>query len=187
MIITSALLLVGLLMAIWVWRKVTGREPASWRDSGARWEPGNGLQRAMPDWAGVLLIFALTVVVIGVFTAQRYAESKARTLITDWVSGPAEEYRVWIDGKEVPEPTPIVLALREISHVAAHHSSPVHPIQVRILRRNRELAVVVAQDSSVPREYWVFLDRGGDRRMALSMGEEAGRITTDVFQTRRGE
>ena len=127
----------------------------------------------LSGWAGATL-FAFAALAVGfVFLSQRNAEERARQ---NFLSAVARAHEVQLGGQPVTDPTPILLTLRLIDHVPAHHSSPGKPIALVLAEGSNASVFVLARDSAAPTEFWVF-DAGPDARRE-GLGEYAGRITS---------
>jgi len=170
----------GALLAFVAFRRGTVGGPNTWRVvSGSR----TGLKQiTMEDWSVILVAAALAVVAAATLLSQIRKETDAREAILRHLAGDAASYRAWIDGQEITDPSALVAALRRLEHVSAHHSSPQRPRQIRIARGRERLTVIVARDSKVPDEYWVFLPGDSYGPYGELLGQSAGRVRTTAFQ-----
>jgi hypothetical protein len=94
---------------------------------------------------------------------------------------------VRMNGEQVNDPRALLLALRLVDHVWAHHSHPMVPIRIELIDRGETTNVVIARDSQRQTEFWVF--RPGANRLNDPLGQSAGRITSaelDKFLRTRG-
>jgi hypothetical protein len=97
-----------------------------------------------------------------------------------WLARPYAEYEVFVEGEKVPQPIPILVGLRTLVSVAAHHSHPNDPLRVEVRRGSESRTFIVALDSNRPEEYWVFVPK--KKVPAESpLGFEIGRIHTNAF------
>lgn len=93
----------------------------------------------------------------------------------------AEAVGVNVNGKHVPDPSVLLIALREVGHIPAHHSSPTMPIRVDLLIGADTTPLVLARDSQQPDEFWVY--RPGPNWHNDPLGQEAGRIRSHTLST----
>jgi hypothetical protein len=84
---------------------------------------------------------------------------------------------VLIDGHIAQNRDEILATLRSMAHLPAHHSSPARRIRVDISDPPRKLALLLARDSSDPREYWVFAPSA----TRFSYDRDIGHIKTPIF------
>jgi len=97
-----------------------------------------------------------------------------------WLARPYAEYEVLVEGEKVPQPVPLLVGLRTLVSVAAHHSHPNEPLRVEVRSRNESRTFIVARDSNRPEEYWVFVPKK-KIPAASELGFEIGRIHTTAF------
>jgi hypothetical protein len=109
-------------------------------------------------------------------TAAQFSQHIAHGDVLRELSSLPSGCRVAIAGRPVDNPQQVIQVLRTLRWAMAHHSSPSHPIFVRVAGSGDDLVLNVSRDSSNPREYWVFLPRY--RVTALN---EIGRVFTDIF------
>jgi hypothetical protein len=83
--------------------------------------------------------------------------------------------RVLVNGTPVSNAEEVLKTLRELQDLPAHHSSPGHRISVDIYGSSH-LLLVLARDSSNPREYWVLYPKH-----FITRSNEIGRIVTPLF------
>ena len=124
-------------------------------------------------WDLPKFIFGIAVVVgllvgasstsISQFQVQRLLQDEPR------------DSKVVVNGTAVPNGEEVLKALRELRDVPAHHSSPGHRISVDIYGRSH-VALVLARDSSNPREYWVLYPKH-----FITRSNEIGRIISPLF------
>jgi hypothetical protein len=123
----------------------------------------------------VLVIFAhAMLVLVGMwFFAEYRSENRARQLL---LGATATASNVLINGRPIEDPEVILAALRQIHHIPSHHSSPVDPIRFTLKAGGITTAVILARDSEVPNEFWVY--RPGPNWHNDPLGQAAGRITS---------
>lgn len=122
----------------------------------------------------VLSAFALVAV-------RGFQAGGERRAALRWLGGTDAEYEVLVEGERVPDPGPLLAALRTLSWQSAHHSHPTTPLHVEVRSRSGALTLIVARDSSRPEEYWVFVPRKTFPQ-ASPLGLEIGRIHTAAFR-----
>ena len=109
-------------------------------------------------------------------TAAQFSQHIAHgDLLRELYSLPSD-CRVSVAGKPLEDSQRVLQVLRTLRWAMAHHSSPRHPILVRVSAPSLDLVLNLSRDSSNPHEYWVFVPRY--RVTALN---EVGRIFTDIF------
>jgi hypothetical protein len=96
----------------------------------------------------ILLIFAIGAVIASV------ARSEVRTLLNG-----VQDAEVSINGVAVANPARVLNALRSMTRLPPHHSSPTTRLHIVIRSNNGTLAMDLARDSSQAQEYWVFYPR----------------------------
>jgi hypothetical protein len=116
---------------------------------------------------GILLvvgIFLAIAVFLGI-AIKKNAEQLERQKTVVWLNNLPNGYTVRIDGRIATKPVPIVEALKTITPVSPHHSHPLKPLLLEIAFGSQKLDLLVARDSELPSEYWVFLPdpKGGDQ------------------------
>jgi hypothetical protein len=109
-------------------------------------------------------------------TAAEFSKHIAHADVLRELNSLPPDCRVHIAGLPVQDPHRVLEVLRTLRWAMAHHSSPSHPIFVRVTAPEHELLLNVSRDSSNPHEYWVFLPR-----YRVTARNEVGRIFTDVF------
>jgi hypothetical protein len=142
-----------------------------------------GDKLGVQDLVRALLGLSLFVLIVTIFVADFADEAKARRWVLSQLASEPRQYQVWIEDREVADPVPVVTALRGLSHVGAHHSAPTKPLQIRVAHAGHRLDLVVARDSTLPSEYWVFLPGKSGGPHGSLLGQQAGRISTSVFDT----
>jgi hypothetical protein len=114
---------------------------------------------------------------ISVFmTAAQFSQHIAHADVARELYALPPDCRVSVAGRPVDNPQTVLQVLRTLRWAAAHHSSPSHPIFVRVSAPTHELVLNLSRDSSNPHEYWVFLPR-----YRVTSMNEIGRIFTDIF------
>ena len=124
-------------------------------------------------WLTPKFIFGIAVLVglavgasstsIGQFQVQRLLESQPHGTT------------VSINGHQVQNSDEILDTLRGLRDLPPHHSSPSHQFRLDIYGHSH-LVLLLARDSSNPREYWVFYPRH-----FITRSNEIGRIITPLF------
>lgn len=105
-------------------------------------------------------------------TSQRLAQAEVR----DTLDAFKREYQVLINGTSAPNPNDVLLALKKLRWLPAHHSHPTKRINVEIRQDSRHIVLSLARDSGNPREYWVFYPK-----YYITSHNEVGRIVTPLF------
>jgi hypothetical protein len=119
---------------------------------------------------GILVLFA----VVGTFLlAETLSEQRARRSLSAVVS---QSSAVSVNGQLVSDSATVFSALRRLTHVPAHHSSPTTPIHLELAYGHRVVAVTIARDSENPIEFWVY--RPGPNWHNDPLGQDAGRIVS---------
>jgi hypothetical protein len=120
------------------------------------------------------LVFAipLLVLLIASDTSQEIAQSK----VLDEFDALGEKYQISINGTPTSNTNDVLLALKTLRWLPAHHSSPTKRINVEISDDSRRIVLSLARDSNNPREYWVFYPKH-----IITKHSKIGRIVTPVF------
>jgi len=105
-------------------------------------------------------------------TSQHFAQDE----VLDKLDALDGRYQLSLNGTSVRNPDDILLALRNLRWLPAHHSNPTNRINVEISRDSCQIVLSLARDSGNPREYWVFYPK-----YYLTTYNEIGRIVTPVF------
>ena len=126
--------------------------------------------------AGFLLLYCPALILFWFLDAQA---SKAREEIQRAVEGPDNSFAVTINGRSARDGAALLHAIRGIHSQPPHHSSPGPEIQLVIRGPQSTLALTLARDSKVPREYWAFWTQGASNPNRL----EIGRIDTSVLDS----
>jgi hypothetical protein len=98
-------------------------------------------------WIPLLIVWA---------AIQNHAEFSARSALLGELSQLKNASHVRVNSRELSEPGPLVVSLRRLNTVRAHHSHPTTPIHVEIRDGVRTVVCVIARDSERQDEYWVF-------------------------------
>jgi hypothetical protein len=132
---------------------------------------------------GCLAAFVFLVL----FAWRHFSTERDRAALIGWLHASTKEYRVVIDGQPVADAGAIVTALRAMKAPLPHHSGPTEPFCVAVESTADRRCLVLARDSSVRREYWVFMAEHGctgpdllDNTLA-DPGSEIGRVTTQAL------
>lgn len=138
-------------------------------------------------WRAIILlggIPALAICVLTLFVVEYRSEQNARRVLLAAVSSASGAQ---LNGQPVDDPSVLLRALRTLDHVPAHHSSHGTPIRIQLVCGPSVTEVVIARDSYVAHEFWVY--RAGPSWNEDPLGESAGRIRSealDAFLERRG-
>ena len=123
----------------------------------------------------VLVIFTL----VGVwFLAEGMSENRARAELHTAL---ATSSGVVVNGQALPDPAPVLAALRGLTHVPAHHSSPTRPLHLKLTGGAHAVDVVIARDSKTAGEFWVY--RPGRNWHNEPLGQDAGRVISGPLDT----
>jgi len=132
-------------------------------------------------WAVPFVIVVILLVAVGfgglIFTD--FMKTRARDAVLSSLNDLSPNATVTING-QARQKEPVLEALRSVRHIAAHHSSPLTPIQVEVRDGEKTINLVVAQDSERPDEYWVY--RPGRNYLNDALGEFIGSTQTQVFR-----
>jgi hypothetical protein len=109
-------------------------------------------------------------------TAAQFSQHIAHADVLRELHSLPSDCRVSVAGKPVEDSQRVIQVLRTLRWAMAHHSSPSHPVYVRVSAPSHDLVLNLSRDSSNPHEYWVFVPRY--RVTALN---EVGRVFTDIF------
>lgn len=85
-------------------------------------------------------------------------------------------YYVSVNGTPYPDAKQILLTLRSLHWIPAHHSNPTKHITIEIFQNSGRLVLWLARDSANPREYWVFYPK-----YRITASNEIGRVVTSLF------
>ena len=130
------------------------------------------------------VIFVIFPLVGILFLADDISENRARGELR---AALVASSGVVVNGHAVQDPAVVLAALRGVTHVPAHHSSPTNPVHIDLTGGPRTLAVTIARDSDHPGEFWVY--RPGRNWHNNSLGQDAGRVVSgelDDYLKRRG-
>ena len=139
-----------------------------------------GLRRPVPGWLIIASLAAIGSTILWLELAERHAGSEFRGAVD-------RALQVRVNGSLIEDPSVLLATLKQVEHVAAHHSHPMTPIRIDLINGEAEVHVAIARDSARPTEFWAFwlADHGrGDQP-----GQEAGRIDSgdlDAFLRQRG-
>jgi len=109
-------------------------------------------------------------------TGAQFSQHIAHADVLQVLDSLPADCSVSVTGRPAENPQRVLEVIRGLRWAPAHHSSPSHPIFVRVAAPGHELLLNLSRDSSDPHEYWVFLPRY--RVTALN---EIGRVFTDIF------
>lgn len=167
------LVVVALPTLIYVWVCTFLRAIAKWR----KIPPMHMRPGLIVGW------IVLACCVGGFIGINSYMARRARLALVerlDHLDGP---YTVRVNGTAVRNPEAVVAALREVRELPAHHSSPEMRLQVEVEGKGGSVTMILARDSDVAREYWVYLP-SDDPVGNPPGGQEIGRVTTPALDGR---
>ena len=144
-------------------------------DAPKRLPPGS-----IPSWLIIGSIVAIASTILWLQLAERRAGSEFRSAVDRAV-------QVRVNGSLVEDPSVLLATLKQVEHVAAHHSHPMTPIRIDLIDGKAEVPVLIARDSAKPTEFWAYWPTG--HGSADRPGQEAGRIESgdlDGFLRQRG-
>jgi hypothetical protein len=127
--------------------------------------------RPFPIWSVCLFVLPImTVVAMGSGIC-----AIARSEFLSYLDS-SMDVDVSVDGQNLANSRPAMIALRSTHAMVAHHSHPTKSINLKIISQSGDLSISLGRDSGNPREYWVFYPKYG-----FTSTNEIGRITTSVF------
>jgi hypothetical protein len=118
--------------------------------------------------------FAASIIVA--MTTAQFSQQIAHGDVLEELHALPHDCSVSIAGHSAENPQRMVEVLQSLRWASAHHSSPSHPIFVRIGCPPHDLVLNLSRDSSDPHEYWVFFPR-----YRVTSVNEIGRVFTDVL------
>ena len=121
-----------------------------------------------------VLLFGLPMLIAGgsCDTSQRLGRAE----VLDTLDTFDRESQVSINGASIPEANDVLLTLKNLRWLPAHHSHPTKRIHVEIRKDAHHLVLSLARDSGNPREYWVFYPK-----YYITSHNEVGRVVTPLF------
>ena len=119
-------------------------------------------------------VLAMLTLVGTVFLADELTENHERKGLLGAVS---QSSGVALDGRPLADPSTLLVALRGLKAVPAHHSSPGTPIHLALTGGQHAVEITIARDSERPNEFWVY--RPGRNWHNDPMGSYAGGIVSD--------
>jgi hypothetical protein len=120
------------------------------------------------------LLFGIPLAIC--FVAADTSEIIARDEVLSALNSLADSPNVTINGRPVANSREVLLALKALDQLPAHHSHPTKRINVEITDHAQRIRIVLARDSTNPREYWVFYPK-----YYVTKSNEIGRIKTPLF------
>jgi hypothetical protein len=112
----------------------------------------------------------------GIAGISSYMAGRARSAVIARLKYLGEPYTVRVNGAAVRDPDAVVVALRAVRDVPAHHSSPQERLHVDVEGRAGSFELIIARDSERADEYWVYLPED-DPVGNPPGGNEIGRVT----------
>ena len=129
----------------------------------------------------VALLFPISIIV-GWLVAL-ISTSMAQFHARQFLDSASEKCVVTINGKGAENSSQILNALKTISDLPAHHSSPTRTLDVQLVDPPRHLWLWVARDSSNPHEYWLFAPSPSKLALRAALKKDIGHVITSVFDT----
>jgi|SRR5664279_1663736 len=120
------------------------------------------------------LLFGLPMILL--FCVCDGSQRYARDRVLETLGAFDERSQISVNATRAPNPKDVLLALKTLRPLSAHHSSPTKRINVELAEGSHHIALSLARDSSDPREYWVFYPR-----YYITGYNEIGRIVTPAF------
>ena len=111
-----------------------------------------------------------------VFVLSDLAKTGARDEFKKWLDKVSGDVAVTVNGELITNPTQVIVELKKVAPLQAHHSRTMKKISIEILSNGNRLAINLERDSDIPQEYWVFYPKYRWRHY-----DEIGRITTSLF------
>jgi hypothetical protein len=116
---------------------------------------------------------AMGTIVGSGFLAENISETRARQYLLRAVG---QSSGVVLNGERLSDPSVVLAALRRITHLPAHHSSPTDPIRITLQNGPDRVGLIIARDSDRPQEFWVY--RPGSNWHNDPLGQDAGRLVS---------
>jgi hypothetical protein len=107
---------------------------------------------------------------------EKQVEATARNRVLARLAVADSHSRVLVNGRDRANPQPVLDALSRLRYIEPHHTYPDHRLTVEVRDGGEPLRLVLARDSSVLTEYWVFLDESGP-----ISDYEIGRVYSSTF------
>jgi hypothetical protein len=104
------------------------------------------------------------------------SQRHARDRVLETLGAFDERSQISINATPAPNPKDVLLALKTLHPLLAHHSSPTKRINVEISEGSHHIALSLARDSGDPREYWVFYPK-----YYITQNNEIGRVVSPLF------
>jgi len=102
--------------------------------------------------------------------------SGTRAHVIEQVRSLSGAHQVLVNGLPFADPESMILMVKEISPVFAHHSHPTNTILVTIRNADTNLTLKFRRDSDRAKEYWVF-----EPSHSVTAKNEIGRVTTSLL------
>lgn len=102
--------------------------------------------------------------------------SGTRAQVIEQVRTLSGGYEVLVNGSPFAAPEKIIVMVKQISPVFAHHSHPTNAILINIWGADTNLVLEFRRDYDRPHEYWVFAPSHG-----VTAKNEIGRVTTPLL------
>jgi hypothetical protein len=124
-------------------------------------------------WIIPKVIFGAAVLV-GLLVAES-SKSIAQFQVQQLLESASRGAPVSINGQQVQNGDEVLIVLKGLRDLPAHHSHPVKRITVEVSEHGH-LLLWLGRDSDDPREYWVYYPRH-----LITRNNEIGRIITPLF------
>jgi hypothetical protein len=142
-----------------------------------RYQSTRGRSSPLPRLFPRITVISFVALVFLMSATASVVEMAAKSEMKPYLND-VENVQVSINGAVVPDPAPVLDALRSMTSVMAHHSHPTRRLHVVIRSEEGSVALDLDRDSQRPREYWVFYP--AYRTTAVN---EIGRVTSSVFDS----
>ncbi|HKP36510.1 MAG TPA: hypothetical protein VJT71_06600 [Pyrinomonadaceae bacterium] len=124
-------------------------------------------------WLTPKFVFGIATIVALLVGAS--STSIAQFQVQRLLQSAPSDSKVLVNGVPAQNAPEMLKTLKELRDLPAHHSSPGHQISVDIYGSSH-IRLLLARDSSNPREYWVLYPKH-----FITRSNEIGRIITPLF------
>ena len=128
--------------------------------------------RRAPIPSALLFGIPLAISIVAADTGEIIARDEVLSALNSFGDSP----NVTLNGRAVSNSREVLLALKALDQLPAHHSNPTKRLNVEITDHGQSIRIVLARDSGNPREYWVFYPK-----YYVTKNNEIGRIKTPLF------